>query len=209
MYSKIRKYVITISIIILFSLILLFLKNGNYRSFVIALDISIFCVLGLDLIDCTIKLAHEQTPVFVRHAIGLLFILPLIITMANKAYDFNLAFVGILFIFYDAYTLVFYAASQEYNMKEHKMGLLKDFLLQAPPKIMIGIMSMILSAHQKLVNINNERVYSYLKKDVDICKTMSLICVIIYSVVLFVFIILDIINLIKNKNHHKKEKKMK
>ena len=87
MYSKIRKYVIAISIIILFTLILLFLKNGNYRTFVIALDISFFCVLGLDLIDCAIKLAHEQTPVIVRHAIGLLFILPLIITMANNDID--------------------------------------------------------------------------------------------------------------------------
>jgi len=203
--GKIRKYAVVITFIVAFLALWLALKSTAQWPIVLIVNLSMFTILTIDIIDAAIKAANGKQVAIVRHVIGLLFIFPVLITLHNKDYKTNLIFVAIILYAYDIYTFVFYLATLDYDMLKSKKALIRGFLLDTPPKIIIAIMCDVISrsADDKIPNkkYNNEVAFDL--NTLSSCEKVSLICFIIYSVLLFLFILLDIFS--KNNKIYKKD----
>lgn len=193
--GKLRKYAVVIAFIASFVAMYLTLKDAKEWPIVLVINIFLFTILLIDIIDAFIKMYHGKQTAIVRHAIGLLFIIPAIIALCNRDYDFNLKFLNIILYAYEIYTMIFYLATQEYDILKDKVALLKGFLLDAPPTYIFGTFCLIIAqkAYYKTDSKTHKNIMYFEAGTLKTCERIAFICIIIYSVLLLLFIVLDII----------------
>ena len=202
--GKLRKYVVVIAFIVTFIALYLTLKDTKEKPIVLVINLFLYGILIIDIIDCLIKAANGKPVAMARHGIGILFIFPVIVTLCNKDYQTNLQFMSIVLFAYDIYTLIFYIAAGlddgDCSMLKSKLGLIKGFLLDAPPKFIIGTFCIIIAKKANYVTDSNthKNIMKFSLDTLKTCERLAFICIFIYSALLILFIVLDIIK--KNKN---------
>lgn len=190
--GKIRKYILIVAFIATFLALWLTCKSAKESPIVLIINIFLYVVLFLDIVDTALKASEGKEVAFVRHAIGLLFILPSIIGLVNKDHYSNLGFVGIILFAYDVYTTVFYLATQDYDMFKDKTALPKGFLLAAPPKYILGVICFTFVNNIEYISTSSVHIQKFKPNALDKCETITLCCLVFYIALCVTFIIIDV-----------------
>lgn len=204
--GKIRKYVFVLAFIGTFIALYITLNNAKEWPIILTINLFLYTILVIDIIDCLIKTINNKPVAMARHGIGIIFIFPIIVSFFNGDYDFNLEFMSIVLYAYDIYTLVFYIAvgydTGEYDLLHNKKSILKGFILDAPPKYIVATISMII-AQKADYKTNSATGNNEMKFDLDTLKTSSkiaFVCIFVYVALLILFIVIDVLKRVKNNN---------